>query len=68
MPGPRVVITVNGIMERSPGPEEHTAALVAVVHGGLIKPNNLSVIKTNDIAKRVWSASQCDSWMDPELE
>ena len=51
MPGPRGVITVNGNMERSLRTEEHTAALAAEVQSSLIKPNNSSVIKTNDIAK-----------------
>ena len=56
MPGPRGVIMVNGNMERSLRTEEHTAALAAEVEGGLIKPNNSSVIKTQDSAKRVRSA------------
>jgi hypothetical protein len=53
MPGPRGVITVNGNMERSLRTEEHIAALAAEVQGGLIKPDNPSVIKTHDSAKRV---------------
>jgi hypothetical protein len=68
MPGPRGVITVNGNMERSLRTEEHTAALAAEVQGGLIKPDNPSVIKTHDSAKRVRSALQCDSPVEPELK
>ncbi|XP_073354658.1 uncharacterized protein [Aegilops tauschii subsp. strangulata] len=68
MPEQRGVITVNGNMERSLRTEEHTTALAAEVHGGLIKPNNSSVIKTNDIAKRVWSPSHYDSSMDSDLK
>ena len=68
IPGPRGVITVNGNMERSLHTEEHTAALAVEVHGGLIKTNNSSVIKTNDIAKRVRSAPHEDSPVDPDLE
>lgn len=51
MLGQRGIITVNGNMERSIHTKEHTAALAAEVQGGLIKPNNLSVIKTGDITK-----------------
>ena len=55
IPGPRGVITVNGNMERSLRTEEHTAALSAEVQNRLIKPNNLSVIKIPDTAKRIRS-------------
>ena len=56
MPGPRGVITVNGNMESSLRIEEHTAVLAAEVYGGLIKPDNSSDIKANNISKRVRSA------------
>ena len=68
MPGPRGVITVNGNMERSLRTEEHTVALVAEVYGGLMKPNNSSDIKANDISKRVWSAPHRDDSADPDLD
>ena len=51
MPGPRGVIIGNGNMERSLCTEEHTTALAAEVYGGLIKPNNSSDIKANNISK-----------------
>ena len=50
-PGPRGVITVNGNMERPLLTEEHTVALAAEVYGGLIKPNNSSNIRANNISK-----------------
>ena len=45
MPEPRSVMTVNGNIECSLHTEEHTAALAAEVHDGLIKPNTSSTIK-----------------------
>ena len=68
IPRPRGVITVNGNMERSLRTEEHTAALVAKVQNGLIKPNNSLVIKTPDTAKRVRSMLQDDTSAGPALE
>ena len=68
MPGPRGVITVNGNMERSLCTEKHTAALVAEVQSGLIKPNTSSAIKPPDSVKRVCSTLQNDSLVNPELD
>ena len=53
MPEPRGVITVNGNMERSLRTEEHTAALVAELQGGLIKQNINSAAKPPDTIKRL---------------
>ena len=68
MPGPRGFITVNGNMERSLRTEEHTAALVAEVQSGLIRPNTSSAIKPPDTVKRVRSTLQNDSSVHPELD
>ena len=61
MLGPRGVIIVNGNMEGSLQTEEHTAALVAKVQSGLIKPNTSSAIKPLDTVERVRSTLQNDS-------
>ena len=68
MPRPRGVITVNGNTERSLRTEEHTAALVAEVQGGLPRPNTSSAIKPPDTAKRVRSTLHDDSSVTPELD
>ena len=68
MHGPHGVITVNGNMERSLRTEEHTAALVAKVQGGLIKPNTTSAVKPPDTVKRVQSTLQNASPARPELD
>lgn len=60
IPRLRGVSTVNGNME-------HSAALAAEVQNGLIKPNNSSVIKTPDTAKRVRPTLQNDGSVDLEL-
>ena len=68
MLGPRGVITVNGNMERSLHTEEHTAALIAEVQGGLIKPNNSSAIKPSDTVNRIRTTLLQDSPARPELD
>jgi hypothetical protein len=55
-------------MERSLRTEEHTTALAAEIQNGLIKPNNSSVTKTPDTAKRARSTLQNDNSVNPELE
>ena len=67
MPGPRGVITVNGNMECSLRTEEHTAALVVEVQGGLLKPNTKSAVMPVDTVKRVWPTLQNDSSSRQEL-
>ena len=68
MPGPCGIITVNENMERSLRTEEHTAALVAEVQGGPVKPNTKSTVKPSDTVKRVRSTLQNDSPARPELD
>ena len=50
MPGPRGVITVNGIMERSLRTKEHSATLVAEVQGGVIEPKTKSAAKPQTLS------------------
>ena len=61
MPGPRGIITVNGNTERSLLTEEHTAALAAEVHSGLLKQNLNSAAEPPDTVKRVRIILQQDS-------
>ena len=68
MPGPRGVIKDNGNMERSLHTKEHTAALVAEVYGGIIKPNISPTNKANAASKRVRSMHNSDKSTDPNID
>ena len=68
MSGPRGVLTVHGNMDRSLRTEEHTAALAAEVHGGLIESKIKSAVNTSDTVKRVRSTLQNGSPARPELD
>ena len=68
MPGPRVVITVNGNTERLLRTEEHTAALAAEVQSSLLRQSANPAIKPPYTVKRVRSTLQQDRPARPVLD